>query len=239
MNTKDIEVKAGKIYKRKLISRIIKITLLFLILVVSVIYLFLYIMYSGGRFTVTLDRNMSNRKNIFLSATGDLKSRERKLSAETIEYMDNISIKWLPDTLDTESDGAHNGDNYIAYTFYVVNNGKETVNYWYEVDIDDTIRNVDEAIRIMIYHNGKQTVYAKKSRETGEAEDGTKKFYSDEIAVLEQRKDFKPNTKDKCTVVVFIEGDDPECKNDRLGGEIKMHMDITEEHKTGNGKGGA
>ena len=64
----------------------------------------------------------------------------------------------------------------------------------------------------------------------GKAEAGTKKFVSKSIAVLEQRKNFKPKEKDRFTVVVWIEGDDPECKNDLLGGEIKMHMDITEEH---------
>lgn len=179
---------------------------------------------------MSLDKNMSNRKNVFLSEDGNLKSKTRKLSADTIDYMDNISIKWLPENLDTEATGAHNGNNYIAYTFYVVNAGEETVNYWYEIDIDDTIKNVDEAIRIMIYRNGKQTVYAKRNNTTKKREPGTKKFVSDEIAVLEQRKKMKPDTKDRFTIVVWLEGDDPECKNDLLGGEIKMHMDITEEH---------
>ena len=173
---------------------------------------------------------MSNRKNVFLSEDGNVKNKARKLSADTIEYMDNISIKWLPDNIDTEKNGGHNGDNYIAYTFYVINSGKEKVNYWYEIDIDDTIKNVDEAIRIMIYRNGERTVYAKKSKDTGQAEPGTKKFISSKIAVLEQRKNFKPSSKDRYTVVVWIEGDDPECKNDLLGGEIKLHMDFTEEH---------
>ena len=92
----------------------------------------------------------------------------------------------------------------------------------------------------MILQNGKKTVYAKKSKETGKEEDGTKPFVSKSIAVLEQRKNFKPNTKDHYTVVVWIEGDDPECNNDLLGGEIKMHMDITEEHvyKNENNKKG-
>ena len=44
----------------------------------------------------------------------------------------------------------------------------------------------------------------------------------------------KPGTKDRYTIVIWIEGDDPECKNDLLGGEIKMHMDITEEHISNN-----
>lgn len=230
MKNNGVEVEAQKIYKRKLFIKIVKIAFLLLLILISIIYLFLYIIYAGGRFTVSLDKNMSNRKNVFLSEDGNVKNKARKLSADTIEYMDNISIKWLPDNIDTEKNGGHNGDNYIAYTFYVINSGKEKVNYWYEIDIDDTIKNVDEAIRIMIYRNGERTVYAKKSKDTGQAEPGTKKFISSKIAVLEQRKNFKPSSKDRYTIVVWIEGDDPECKNDLLGGEIKLHMDFTEEH---------
>lgn len=225
-----VEIKADKIYKQKIFSKIVKLIFLSLLIVLSILYLFLYIVYDGGRFTVSLDKNMSNRNNVFLSETGDPKLKTRKLSADTIDYMDNISIKWLPDDLDKQPGGSHNGDNYIAYSFYVVNGGKEEVNYWYELNIDDTIKNVDEAIRIMIYHNGEKTVYAKKNKATKKAEPNTKMFVSDSIAILQQRKKFKPNKKDKFTIVVWIEGDDPECKNDLLGGEIKMHMDITEEH---------
>lgn len=226
----EVEVKAQKIYKRELFKKIIKIVFLLLLILMSIIYLVLYIVYEGGRFTVTLDKNLSNRKNVYLSVDGKVSNKEIKLGAETIDYMDNISIKWLPENIDEEGTGAHNGDNYIAYTFYVVNAGEETVHYWYEIDIDDTILKVDEAIRVMIIQNGNKVVYAKKSKIDGSAEEGTKKFVSDSIAVLEQRKNFKPNSKDRYTVVVWIEGDDPECKNDLLGGEIKMHMSFTEEH---------
>ena len=230
MAIKTVNIEAERVYKKKLFSRLVKIAFLLLIIFVSIVYLFLYIVYDGGRFTVTLDRNLSNRKNIFLSEDGKVKSKTRQLSADTIDYMDNISIKWHPADIDKDATGAHNGDNYIAYTFYVVNAGEEKVHYWYEVDVDDTVKNVDEAIRIMIYQNGKPTVYAKKNKTTKKKELGTKKFVSKDIAVLEQRKNMKPGTKDRYTIVIWIEGDDPECKNDLLGGEIKMHMDITEEH---------
>lgn len=222
--------KAQDIYKKKLFKRIVKIIFLLLLIIISIIYLFLYIVFQGGKFTVTLDKNLSNRKSIFLSEDGKFNGKTRELTANTIDNMDNISIKWLPENLDTEATGAHNGDNYIAYTFYVINAGKETVNYWYEIDVDDSIKNVDEAIRIMIIRNGESVVYAKKSAIDGKAEEGTKKFVSKSIAVLEQRKKLKANTKDRFTVVVWLEGDDPECTNALLGGEIKMHMDITEEH---------
>ena len=232
----EVEVKAEKIYKRELFRKIIKTSLLFLLVIISIIYLVLYVVYQNGRFTVTLDKNLSNRKNVFLSEEGNVKEKTRHLAAETIDYMDNISIKWLPNTLDQEGNGSHNGDNYIAYSFYVVNGGNENVHYWFEIDIDDSIKRVDEAIRIMIYRNGESIVYAKKSAVTGEAEPDTKKFVSESIAVLEQRKDFKPKQKDRYTIVVWIEGDDPECKNELLGGEIKLHADITEEHLDGKKK---
>ena len=67
------------------------------------------------------------------------KKISKELEAETKENMDNISIDWLPENIDTEQDGSHNGANYIAYTFYIENEGKESVNYWYQILIDDIV----------------------------------------------------------------------------------------------------
>lgn len=225
-----IEVSAKKVYKRKLFIKIVKIIFLLLIIVLSVFYLALYVVYDGGRFTVSLDRNLRDRKNIYLSEDGKTEGRTIKLTADTIDYMDNISVKWLPEDLDKVSTGSHNGDNFIAYTFYIMNLGKQTINYWYEIDIDDSVKNVDEAIRVMVYRNGESKIYAKASKINGKAEEGTEKFKSKDVVCLEEKKNFKPGDKDRYTVVVWIEGDDPECKNDLLGGEIKMHMDFIEEH---------
>ena len=83
----------------------------------------------------------------------------------------------------------------------------------------------------MVFLNGNKTVYAKINSYTKEPEDGTKVFYSKDEAVLEQRKDFKPGDIDKFTVVIWLEGDDPDCVDAILGGEIKMHMEMREEHK--------
>ena len=145
--------------------------------------------------------------------------------------MDNISIDWIPSNINNESDGSHNGDNYIAYTFYVANQGNESIDYWYSIIIDDVIKNVDEAVRVMIFLNDEKTVYAKKNSYTGMEEKDTKSFYADDEAVLENRKGFAPGDIDKFTVVIWLEGDDPDCVDSILGGEIKMHMEIREEHK--------
>ena len=158
------------------------------------------------------------------------KEDKRVLKAEQAEYIDNISVKWLPENIDNEAEGSHNGDNYLAYTFYLENKGSENINYWYEILIDDVIKNVDRAIRVMVYRNGERTIYAKANETTREAEEGTEKFYSDKEVLVEGRKDFKPGDVDKFTIVIYIEGDDPDCIDALIGGEMKMHMEITEEH---------
>ena len=144
--------------------------------------------------------------------------------------MDNITESWIPIDIHNEAEGMHNGQNYIAYTFYLENQGAEDINYWYTTVIDDVIKDIDEAVRVKIYLNGESTVFAKKSSITGEAEENTVEFYSDKYIQTNQRKEMKPGDRDKITIVIWIEGNDPECLDNLIGGEIKMHMEITEEH---------
>ena len=35
---------------------------------------------------------------------------------------------------------------------------------------------------------------------------------------------------DRFTVVIYLEGDDPECVDAIIGGELKLKMEIMEEH---------
>ncbi len=219
-----------KIYRRDFRIKLIRLALLILLIFLILLYFILSIIYKAGKFTVSLDRDLSWDRGIVLYEELNRKVVSKRLEASQMEKMDNISINWLPPNIDTESEGSHNGDNYIAYTFYIENEGKDTINYWYTIPIDDVILNVDEAIRVMVYLNGNRTVYAKKNGFTEEPEKDTKAFYSEDTVLLESRENFSPGDIDRFTIVVFIEGDDPDCTNALLGGEMKMHMDITEEH---------
>lgn len=225
-----IIVTANKLKKKKERNKIIRIITLILLILFSIAYIILGIIYNGGRFTVTLDPEFSLESGIIMYDNKETKNKTNKLYATEIDFMDNISQKWLPQNIETEKDGSHNGDNYIAYSFYLENAGKETLNYWVELDIDDVIKNVDEAIRIMIYLNGEKVVYAKKNDLTKENEPNTEAFYSNEIPILRERQKFKPGNIDRYTIVIWLEGDDPDCVDAIIGGEIKMHMDIREEH---------
>lgn len=226
---KEVIITADKIKKRKKLLRYLKFATVATFTGMFSMFTVLNLVYNGGKFSINIDEELAEEKGVILYEDSISKQGVRKLYAKDLEYMDNISINWIPENIDTEKDGSHNGTNYIAYTFYLENRGKEKVNYWYTVFIDDVIKGVDEAIRIMIYKNGKKTIYAKVNPDTEKEEPGTKKFHSKDIAVLEKSVGFKPGDIDKFTIVVFIEGDDPECINQIIGGEVKLHMEITAE----------
>lgn len=229
---KHIIVTADKINRRKKIGRIVKLSLLLLLLLLIVVYIILGIIYNIGNFTITLDSNKTLESGIAIYENLDDPTPKRKLQATAVPFMDNISWKWLPEDIDTKKDGSHNGENYIAYSFYVENQGSQELHYWYEIALDEVMRNVDEAIRIMIYQNGNSTIYAKENNLSGEPEENTIAFLKNKgnSIILEKRTNFSPNDRDRYTIVVWLEGDDPDCVDALLGGGVKMHMNLREEH---------
>jgi hypothetical protein len=229
MDKDGVVLTASQIDRRKKRVKWIKIAILILFLFLFALYLLLSLINNGGNFTVVLSPTLAKENRITIYDTKGNFDFKRRLSAEGLDNMDNISVDWIPQDIDTEADGAHNGDNYIAYSFYVENRGADTVNYWTEVFIDDVMKNVDEAVRFMIIQNGQRTIYAKPNSLTGEAEEGTEKFYSNNKIIVRPRNDFAPGTVDRYTVVIWIEGSDDDCVNSLIGGEIKMHMEITDE----------
>ena len=226
----EVVLTAQQVKKRKKFEKIVMIVLLLLLLFLVIAYFILNIIYNEGSFTISMDKNTYLESNLVMYESLNDRSSVLKISTSKLAFMDNISINWLPENINKEAEGAHNGENYIAHSFYLENQGEETINYWYSITIDDIRKNVDDAVRIMIYVNDDVAVYAKRSPITGKAEEGTTEFRDDESIIIEKRPGLNPGERDKVTIVIWLEGDDPECVNAILGGELKMHMDIYEEH---------
>ena len=164
---------------------------------------------------------MENCKNII--------ENQKKIN----EYMEKYEFhtrKLLDCDID-DIEGPHNGNNYLAYTFFVKNIGEQETSYRTTIDILSVIKNVDDAIRVAVYLNGEKTVYAKRRPDTFEPEKGTVPFHKVDQVRNELREKFKPNEVDKYTVVVWLEGNDLECIDSILGGEMKMIMYIGEDQE--------
>lgn len=225
-----IEEKAKKEKRKRIRNKVFKTLLIVIIIFLINVYIILSLFYKGENFTVTLDSEYGRESGLVIYEEQANKYERTFLRSKDIEYFTDISVNWLPENIDNEGDGSHNGRNYIAYTFYAENMGQDTINYWTTIKIDDVVKNVDEAIRVMVFKNGNKVIYAKNNKTTGEPEPDTVAFKNDDTVMLELSENFKVGDIDKYTVVIWVEGDDPECKDDLIGGEIKMHMTLTEEH---------
>ena len=229
--SRKLDKKARKEKKKRAWRKVFKVLLGITVLFLVNIYFILSIFYKGENFTITLDSEHGRKAGLIIyERKGESDNWRNFLKSDDIEFFTDISVNWLPKDIDNEGDGSHNGRNYIAYTFYAENRGQDTINYWATIEIQDVIKNVDDAIRVMVFKNGNKVIYAKNNRTTGRPEPDTVPFYDEDTVMLEVTENFEVGDIDKYTVVIWVEGDDPECKNDLIGGEIKMEMILTEEH---------
>ena len=214
----------GRAAKR--IARARKLTLLLagMALLLTLIFVFSVTQEKMGNFTININRMEMYRQGIMLADNDKFENPSSRLKANAVQNATNISIMDLPDNLES-IDGEHNGTDYMAYTFYIRNGGRETVDYYYNIIIEMQAKGVDAAVRVAVYDDNGRTVYAKKAR-NGKAEAGTTPFIEDTVVMENYVRNFVVNDVDKYTVVVWLEGDDPECVDAIIGGMIRMSMNF-------------
>ncbi len=227
MNNNVIKVKAEKIYRGKLLSRVIKMGLLILLLFFSLLYLVLYVVNSNGYFTIKLDKNLKAERHILLSSDSEFSAETVEIKVKGLEYMDNITESWIPMDEVIKKEGDNSSDNYIAYTYFIKNDGEQKTDYKSKIVIESVIKNVDDAVRVAVFTNGEKKVYAKKAK-NGKEEPNTIAFLSNHLIMEQERNGLEPGQIDRYTILVWLEGKDPECIDDIIGGEMKMSMVITE-----------
>jgi len=209
-------------------------------------YGYSYMKHKKDDFTIALSGDLQ-KIGFDLSNTEDFANPQVRLTADAAKEVNAMSVSTLPTDLDNYG-GSHNGNYYMAYTFWIRNHGEETVDYDWHVVLNEVTNNVDQALWIMIYDEGKQTIYAKApegataeklsgyseyplydqaaspdtqyyTNGSGQKGIATTPYISDREAAAGSVTTFKPGDKHKYTVVMWMEGDDPDCTNDTLGGK--------------------
>lgn len=178
-----------------------------------------------GNLTIFVDRS-SITKCLSLSESKTLSNPQGKLYGPSITQAWDTTEDLLPKYADL-IDGDSSGTNYIAYTFYVFNSGIEELDYSMKFEIENTSNHLDEAIRVRLYTNDVLTTYAKKNSVSGVAESGTTAFESDKYIMTNTVTNFQPEQYTKYTIVIWVESDDPDCTNDKIGGGITMSMSFS------------
>lgn len=189
-------------------------------------YSFVLLYNRTGRFSVSVE-NPDATFAITLCENSDFKTRASRLVNDQQVRVNNICGAILPANIDTV-DGEHNGDNYLAYTFYCKNVGTADASLNYELTFNNVTNHVDECARVRLYINGTPTDYA-KTRSDGQ---GPETHYCDMpfagkyTVCYGYVNNVKVDEYAKFTVVIWVEGDDIDCNDSVLYGKIKFDMTI-------------
>lgn len=217
---------AGEVKRHVIVTRILALLIVILITIIAVAYAISYFYDKFGSFTVRVNKYDMVHQGLSLSETPEFDHTIPQLNANIVYDMTNISGNDLPANID-KINGSHNGENYIAYTFYLLNAGDDTISYEEEMYIENVSKGVDEAVRVAIYKNGEKVVYGKtKTNGAGIEGDCDEEFLSSSYVMRSRTEGFAPKDKEKYTVVIWLEGNDPDCVDDIIGGTIKFGMNF-------------
>lgn len=222
---------AGEVKRYRILLKLVPIiigviaALLALVFVITVLYA------RYGSFTVTVGQTDSRDYGLTLDFSRDFVNPTSYLNtgiSVDITNIDGGSVESLPTDLDSDSGGDHSGENFAAYTFFCKNAGKKIVTYSYEVIIVNATQSLEKAARVRVYVDGAMSTYARPASD-GSPEpypENTKVFqtYAGESSTVTKDKisGFKPGDITRYTIVVWLEGNDPDCTDDKIGGSLKI-----------------
>lgn len=198
--------------------------LVVLALAFGVLFALSFMQENMGNFTINLNRLELFRRGVAIADNGDFNNATARLAADAVDNGTNIAADDLPDNLDSV-DGSHNGKNYVAYTFYIRNAGKTDLGYSAKLKVVSASKGVDKAARVRVYRNGEPTTYAAAAAD-GSPEPNTEPFASKDVVTTICHANFRVGDVDKYTVVIWLDGDDPECVDKIIGGAVEFGFDF-------------
>ncbi|MBQ9778926.1 MAG: hypothetical protein IJW22_08400 [Clostridia bacterium] len=205
--------------------RILTAALATMVLLTSIFFIISALYNRSGSFTVKVGKVDMTKYGLSLSETPDMAYKTSQLNMNINEAITNIDGTTIPDDVDSIN-GEHNGLHYIAYTFYLENAGEIECSTEYTVDMTGISNGLDDAIRLKLYVDGEPTTYAKAKNDGSGPEEGTTAFVSSTVMARGRFDAMQPGEIHKFTVVIWIEGNDPECVDWLIGGQMKIGMNF-------------
>lgn len=212
--------------------------------------LILLIMFAGftiygnkvGNFII----NVSNGEvRIALSVKEDMSERTSRIAFNGLQGQGETTYSDLPSDISSgmgdKSDRLVN--RYLAYSFWLINESDRGVDYVMDLNVIDTVGDPLSIIRVMVIEGDKprddasNVIFAKAEPSESEnerliAELNRYGYYETQPITSNGKifsirgRDLPPKIGQKYTIVIWNEGCDPQCNDDRLGDRVKMQIDI-------------
>ena len=198
-----------------------------------------------GNFVINVDSHTDVR--LSLSSQSDLSRQTERLAYDSVMELNDTTYAWLPNDIARQGVGNVSDtekSTYLAYSFYLINNSSRALDYDMELNLLDTIGDPLGMVRVMLIEEENDTfdssnrIYALPEQtvereQALQADLATLRSYTTESFLLGENKLFSVNVKDfeagahrKYTVVIWLEGCDPDCNNDHIAARAKMQLDI-------------
>lgn len=220
-----------------------------------------YITQMRGHFTISMSDDLF-MEGFTLSESPGFENPTSHLFCTPMDNVPCISIADLPSTM--EALEGENDGRYFTTTFYIRNEGRNTVDYKWQIRLNSESQNLSEAAWVMIFVDGEMQFFA-KSKADGKPEvlpayDDNKWAYVDapyydqaadpknQYEIIQENKNLtywrlkpkpflsdnlvaegwrykvKPMEVHAYTIVIWLEGDDPDCTNDLIGGHLGLDV---------------
>lgn len=201
---------------------------------------------NSGNFVMSVDEDAFKR-GIAISDSSTFETMNRWLTADPVEDVRDTTLQHIDlfEIINAEGAYKETRSNYLAYTFFLRNVGSETTPVDYEVVITNQSKNIADAIRVMIIVDG-QVAYdeqgiryieceSKKMYQAPDKQDIVYKDYlqdftlfkTTDIICSERIFDIRPEQTKKISVIMWLEGEDPECIETLASAKIKITMNLS------------
>ena len=187
----------------------------------------------SGNFIVIVDSE-DRIRSIVLSETEDFENASPRLFADSVNDTSPLAFIDinLRDAVAAEGNYIDPDFKYFSYSFYITNNGNQVVDLETRYLITESLRNIDDAIRVIVVKDEdiQNLSIFKKEDKVSHVYDPmipeAKIFYDEDKGVVfsELVEDFKPGDKIKYTIIAYVEGDDPDSTDALQGGRIRMTL---------------
>lgn len=231
-----LQRRAGEVKRYRQEKKIVPIIMGCIALVTVIVYVISLLYTRFGSFTVSVNKFHNLDYGLSLCERKDFGNPTAKLTCKASKEITNIDGKMLDDIDLGAIDGEANGENYICYTFYCRNTGKETVDYAFSMNIVNMTLEIEKAVRVrhITSLNGEKAVSVDYARAKGVddhsqpiPEDYPREcvpFVAERQICYHVQEKFKPGDTMKQTVAIWLEGNDKDCVDKIIGGVFKVDM---------------
>ncbi len=171
-----------------------------------------------GNFVISID-NKAAELGLILSEDKEFAYSSPRLIGGSLNDVRPVAYDQIVKEYVLEEDGTYvsNAGNYMGYSFYLKNNGEETVSVEAIMNISRVTRYVDEAVRIWVFNDELKTngtIYQKADKVDAVYPvnyPDTENFLNDTTVFKEQIVSLHPEESIRYTLIFWIEGYDPDC----------------------------